>query len=112
LPTIRRPIRRARREGPRRATREVLHVSAGGVSIGAWVAFLELAGPALLAMLVIGLGAGILQTATQIREASIPFVLKLAGVAVLTSAAGRLMMGGIEAYAARLFLAIPGLLHG
>ena len=41
------------------------------VSIGAWVAFAELAAPLLLAMLVVGLVAGILQTMTQIREASI-----------------------------------------
>jgi flagellar biosynthesis protein FliQ len=53
-----------------------------------------------------------LQTATQIREASIAFVLKLAGMAALTSAAGPLMMGGIDAYAMRLFHAIPGLIHG
>lgn len=83
-----------------------------GVNSGAWLAFAELAGPALLAMLVIGLSAGILQTATQVRESSIPFVLKLGGLAVLTTAAGSLMMGGVEHYATRLFNAIPGLLHG
>jgi flagellar biosynthesis protein FliQ len=87
-------------------------MSANGVNSGAWLAFAELAGPVLLLMLVIGLAAGIVQTATQVREASIPFVLKLGGVAVLTSAAGPLMMGGIEHYATRLFNAIPGLLHG
>jgi len=87
-------------------------VTATGVSVGAWTAFAELAGPVLMVMLIIGLGAGILQTATQIREASIPFVLKLAGVAVLTTAAGPLMMGGVEAYATRLLHAIPGLIHG
>ncbi len=87
-------------------------MSARGVSIGAWVAFAELAGPVLLLMLVIGLAAGILQTATQIREASIPFVLKLIGMAALTTMAGPLMLRGVEQYAATLFHAIPGLLHG
>lgn len=87
-------------------------MTATGVSVGAWTAFAELAGPVLVVMLVIGLGAGVLQTATQIREASIPFVLKLAGMAVLTTAAGPLMMGGVEAYATRLLHAIPGLIHG
>ncbi len=82
------------------------------VSAGAWLAFAELAGPVLAVMLVIGLAAGILQTATQIREASIPFVLKLAGMALLTTAAGPLMMGGVETYAARLLAAIPALIHG
>jgi len=87
-------------------------VTDNAVSTGAWVAFAELAGPVLIIMLVIGLAAGILQTATQIREASVPFVLKLAGVAVLTTAAGPLMMGGIEQYAMRLMAAIPALIHG
>ena len=87
-------------------------MSANGVSSGAWLAFAELAGPVLLLMLVIGLGVGILQTATQVREASIPFVLKLGGIALVTMAAGKLMMGGVDHYATRLFNAIPGLLHG
>ena len=52
-------------------------MSAGGVSVGAWVAFAELAAPIMLLMLVIGLAVGVLQTATQVKEASIPFVLKL-----------------------------------
>ena len=83
-----------------------------GVSIGAWTAFAELAGPVLIIMLVIGLGVGVVQTATQIREASIPFVMKLIGMAVLTSLAGPIMMRGLETYATNLFAAIPGLLHG
>jgi flagellar biosynthesis protein FliQ len=87
-------------------------MSASGVSIGAWVAFAELAGPVLLVMLIIGLGAGILQTATQVREASIPFVLKLGGMAALTCTAGPLMMRGVESYAVNLLHAIPGLIHG
>jgi flagellar biosynthesis protein FliQ len=87
-------------------------VTSTNVSVGAWLAFAELAGPVLLAMLVIGLGVGILQTATQIREASIPFVLKLAGMAVLTTVGGPLMMRGLEDYATRLLHAIPGLIHG
>ncbi len=87
-------------------------MSYNGINTGAWLAFAELAGPILLVLLIIGVAAGILQTATQIREASVPFVLKLAGVAVVTTAAGPMMMGGIEAYATRLMLAIPGLIHG
>lgn len=87
-------------------------MSASTLSAGAWMAFAQLAGPALLSMLVIGLAVGILQTATQVREASIPFVLKLGGIAVLSIAAGNFMMGGVETYAARLFSEIPELLHG
>jgi flagellar biosynthesis protein FliQ len=83
----------------------------GQVSLGAWVAFGELVGPALAVMLVIGLGAGIVQTATQIRESSVPFILKLGGLVALTSVAGPWMMQGLEDYATHLFLAVPGLLH-
>jgi flagellar biosynthesis protein FliQ len=81
------------------------------VSLGAWLAFGELVGPALAIMLVIGLGTGVLQTATQIRESSVPFILKLSGLMVLTAAAGPWMMQGLETYATHLFLAVPGLLR-
>jgi len=87
-------------------------VSSTSLSTGAWLAFAQLAGPVLLTMLVIGLGVGILQTATQVREASIPFVLKLGGIAMLTIAGGNFMIGGIEDYATHLFTNIPRLLHG
>ncbi|MDE8345524.1 MAG: flagellar biosynthetic protein FliQ [Acidocella sp.] len=87
-------------------------MTASAISLDAWIAFAELAGPVLLVMLIIGLAAGVLQTATQVREASIPFVLKLTGMALLTGAAGPLMIGGVEHFTTRLLLAIPGLLHG
>jgi len=87
-------------------------VSNSDVDAGAWIAFAELAGPVLLVLLVIGVATGMLQTATQIKEASVPFVLKLAGVAVLTSLAGPMMLSGVERYATHVFLAIPGLVHG
>ena len=83
-----------------------------GVNNGAWLAFAEFAGPILGLMLVIGLAVSILQTATQVREASISFVLKLAGLAALTSLGGAFMMGAMERYAINLFNAIPSLLHG
>jgi len=87
-------------------------VTAAEVSVGAWIAFAELVGPVLLVMLAIGLLAGMLQTMTQIREASVPFILKLAGCAALTTAAGPFMMRDLEHYATHLFNAIPGMLHG
>jgi flagellar biosynthesis protein FliQ len=87
-------------------------VTPSEVSIGAWIAFAELAAPALLAMLIVGLAAGILQTMTQIREASIPFILKLACVALITTISGPLMMRGLERYATTLISSIPSLIHG
>ena len=41
----------------------------------------------MLLMLVIGVVIGVLQTATQLREAAIPFILKLVGLAALTTVA-------------------------
>jgi flagellar biosynthesis protein FliQ len=87
-------------------------MSPSDVSVGAWWAFAQLAGPSLIVMLGVGLAAGMLQTATQIREASVPFVLKLASLAVMTSVAGGLMMSGLDDYATRLINAVPGLVHG
>jgi flagellar biosynthesis protein FliQ len=87
-------------------------MTAAQVSIGAWLAFAQLAGPSLVVMLGVGLLAGMLQTATQIRETSVPFVLKLSSLAVLTSVAGGLMMSGLDDYATRLISALPGLIHG
>ncbi len=87
-------------------------MTASEVSLSAWMAFAQLAGPILILMLVIGLGAGILQTATQVREASIPFILKMSGLAALTSIAGPLIMQGVERFAIRLIHAIPALIHG
>lgn len=83
-----------------------------GVNTGAWLAFAEFAGPVLGLMLVVGLVISILQTATQVRESSIAFVLKLGGLAALTSLGGSFMMGSIEHYAVNLFNAIPSLIHG
>ncbi len=40
----------------------------------------QVAGPALLAALVVGLLIGILQTATQVNEQSLSFSLKLAAI--------------------------------
>ncbi|HTJ88561.1 MAG TPA: flagellar biosynthetic protein FliQ [Acidocella sp.] len=82
------------------------------VSIGAWIAFAELAAPLLLAMLIVGLVVGALQSMTQIREASIAFILKLACVALMTTLSGPLMMRGLERYATTLITSIPSLIHG
>ncbi len=87
-------------------------MSNSALSIGAWGAFVQLCGPVMLVMLVIGVGVGVLQTATQLRDAAIPFILKMAGLAALTTVAGQFMMQGVEHFAAKLMLAIPRIVHG
>jgi flagellar biosynthetic protein FliQ len=63
-------------------------------------------------MLVIGLAIGVLQTATQLRDSSIPFILKLGGLAVLTTIGGRFMIHGVERYAIAVMNGIPRIIHG
>jgi flagellar biosynthetic protein FliQ len=87
-------------------------VTSSGLSIAAWLAFAQLCGPIMLLMLVIGVGVGVLQTATQMREAAIPFILKMASLAAVTTVAGPFLMAGVDRFATRLMLAIPGLIHG
>ena len=87
-------------------------MSSSGLSVGAWLAFAQLCGPIMLLMLVIGVVIGVLQTATQLREAAIPFILKLVGLAALTTVAGPFMIEGIDRYATRVMLSIPSLIHG
>ncbi len=87
-------------------------MTSSGLSVAAWLAFAQLCGPIMVLMLVIGIVVGVLQTATQMREAAIPFILKMAGLAALTTVAGPFLMAGIDRFAARLMLAIPGLIHG
>ncbi len=48
----------------------------------------EVAAPFLIAVLVIGLAIGVLQAATQVQEAALGFVPKLAAVGILIVLAG------------------------
>lgn len=81
------------------------------VHIGGWIAFAQLAGPAILLMLVLGIVTGLFQTATQLRDSALPFIVKIIGLAVLTTLAGNFMMAGVDGYAGHLLNAIPGIIH-
>jgi flagellar biosynthetic protein FliQ len=87
-------------------------VTMASVHRDAWFAFAQLCGPAIMLMFVLGIAIGILQTATQLRDSSLPFIIKVIGVAMLTTLAGPFMMAGVEQYTTRLLLAIPRLIHG
>jgi flagellar biosynthetic protein FliQ len=68
-------------------------------------------GPLLLAALLSGVGVGILQTATQINEASISFLVKVATVIVVIVVLGpRLSTFAIE-YARQDLTAIAQIVH-
>ena len=61
----------------------------------------ELAGPAILTALLVGVFAGVLQTVTQVNEASVSFVLKLLAVCVAFAAVGSHMMSRSVDYTRR-----------
>ncbi len=54
----------------------------------AFLVTMQVAGPMLLAVLVVGLIVGILQTATQINEPSIGFVARVIAAGVALAVAG------------------------
>jgi flagellar biosynthetic protein FliQ len=71
----------------------------------------KLAGPFLLVTLAIGLGVGLLQSATQVQEQTIAFVPKLAGVALVMIIAGHWMLAELIGFTRNLFDMIPNLLQ-
>jgi flagellar biosynthetic protein FliQ len=56
------------------------------------------AGPPLAAALTIGLIVGVIQTATQVNEATVLFVLKVIGVALVMAALGPTLVRSLVEY--------------
>lgn len=71
---------------------------------------LMLSMPILLAALLIGLIVGVFQAATQINEATLSFIPKMLGVAVVLMLMGSWMLKVLTNYTRDLFMSIPGLL--
>jgi flagellar biosynthetic protein FliQ len=65
----------------------------------AFLVALQVAGPALMATLVIGLLVGVFQASTQVNEPSVTFLAKLVGVGVVLSVAGPFMIAQLVEYA-------------
>lgn len=78
---------------------------------GAVWMFLALAGPGLAVCLLLGVAGAILQTTTQIREAALGFVPKVAGLVILVLLAGGLMLRAAGDYTTHVFRALPELIH-
>ena len=70
----------------------------------------KLAAPILLVTLAIGLGIGLLQSATQVQEQTLAFVPKLAGVAIVIVLAGHWMLAEFTGFTTNLFDMIPQLI--
>ena len=67
-------------------------------------------GPPLLFALLVGLVIGMFQAATQINEATLSFIPKLAALAAVLAFAGGWMLEVLTSYTMRLYASIPGLI--
>ena len=70
----------------------------------------KIAGPILLAGLVIGLLVSIFQAVTSIQEQSLSFIPKIVGVAAIIVLLGPWMLDQLVSYTQNLFLSIPQML--
>jgi flagellar biosynthesis protein FliQ len=68
---------------------------------------LKIAGPLLLAALLVGLLVSVFQAVTQIQEQSLSLIPKIAAVAVVIVLLGPWMLGQLVAYTTALYTAIP-----
>ncbi len=72
----------------------------------------ELAGPVLGAALAVGLLVSLFQTLTQIQEATLSFLPKLAAIALVLFVTGHWMIGQLITFTTTLYGEIPKLLGG
>jgi flagellar biosynthesis protein FliQ len=68
---------------------------------------LKIAGPLLLAALVVGLLISVFQAVTQIQEQSLSLIPKIAAVAVVIVVLGPWMLGQLVSYTTALYTSIP-----
>lgn len=71
---------------------------------------IEIAGPMMLAGLVVGLVVSIFQAVTSIQEQSLTFIPKVVALAVLLVILGPWMLGQLVTYAQNLYTSIPSLI--
>lgn len=70
-----------------------------------------LAGPILMALLVVGLIIGILQAATSVNESTVAFVPKLIVLGVVILLIGPVSLSLFLDYMKELFARIPGMVN-
>lgn len=72
---------------------------------------LSVAGPLLLASLVIGLLVSVFQAVTQIQEQSLTLIPKIAAIIVVVVVMGPWMLDHLVAYTTNLYSSIPSMVH-
>ena len=70
----------------------------------------ELAGPILLAALVVGLLVSLIQAVTQMQEVTLTFVPKVLVISAVLAFGGHWMLMSLVAYTENLFNTVPHLL--
>lgn len=70
----------------------------------------KLGAPILLTALAIGLGVGVMQSATQLQEPTIAFVPKFIAIGVVLLVSGNWMLSSAIDFTRSLFHMLPGLL--
>jgi flagellar biosynthesis protein FliQ len=81
-----------------------------GIAIRMFTITAELSAPMLITALVVGLGVSLLQSVTQIQEATLSFLPKLAAVALVLVISGRWMLNSLVSYTHQMFSLIPQLI--
>jgi flagellar biosynthesis protein FliQ len=67
--------------------------------------------PMLLVSLVVGIVIGVLQAATQIHEATVSFVPKIAAFFLVIALLGPWMLTSLVEFTSNLFNSLPNLVH-
>jgi flagellar biosynthetic protein FliQ len=66
-------------------------------------------GPLLVVVLVVGVGVGLVQAATQINEPTVAFIAKAVAMAVALAAMGSVLLAELVDFTVALFQRIPQL---
>jgi len=69
----------------------------------------KLAGPVLVATLVVGLALSVLQSATQIQESTLTFVPKLVVASVVLVVTGAWSLRVLEGFTREIFAMVPAM---
>lgn len=70
---------------------------------------LMVGGPLLVVVLVVGVGVGLVQAATQINEPTVAFIAKAVAIAVALAAMGSVLLAEMVDFTIALFQRIPTL---
>lgn len=85
-------------------TDTVVHLALEALTVS-----LKVAGPVLLAALVIGLAVSVFQAITQIQELTLAFIPKIIAVGVVIAFAGPWMLDQMIAWTRELLASIPSI---